>query len=58
LIINKDKYPNYLIKGIKFDKTDSRGNVWPDFTAPGSVENSYDAVISSDYRGMRLVRQV
>ena len=58
LIIDKDKYPNYLIRNVQFTKSDSRGNLWPDFTASGSAEDLYDAVISSDYRGMRLVRQI
>jgi hypothetical protein len=56
LVIDKDKYPNYIIKGVEFI-TDINGNKWPDFTKP--LENGlYDAVITSDYRGMRLVRQI
>lgn len=56
LVIDKDKYPNYIIKDVKFI-TDNNGNKWPDFTKP--LENGlYNAVITSDYRGMRLVRQI
>ena len=56
LVIDKDKYPNYIIKGITYNE-DKNGNKWPSFTEDLD-NNLYDAAISSDYRGMRLVRQI
>lgn len=45
LIIDKDIYPNYIIQSISY--TD--GADWPNFVEYGSI--------TSDYRGMRLVKQ-
>ena len=44
LIIDKDVYPNYLIESVSYG-----GANWPDFVEYGSI--------TSDYRGMRLVKQ-
>ena len=52
LVILRDKYPNYILTGIEYNE-----DGWPDFTAKTSV-NLYDAAISTEYRGERLVRQV
>lgn len=52
LVILRDKYPNYILTGIKYNEEG-----WPDFTAETSAD-LYDAAISTKYRGERLVRQV
>jgi hypothetical protein len=52
LVILRDKYPNYILTGIKYNEEG-----WPDFTAETSAD-LYDAAISTEYRGERLVRQV
>lgn len=57
LVIDKDKYSNYLLKGVKFNILDENGNIWPNFTK--LLDNGlYNAALTSDYRGMRLVRQI
>lgn len=45
LVINKDIYPNYLIESVTY----TEGADWPDFAEYGAI--------TSDYRGMRLVKQ-
>ena len=52
LVILRDKYPNYILTRIEYNEEG-----WPDFTAKTSA-NLYDAAISTEYRGERLVRQV
>jgi hypothetical protein len=46
LVIDKDIYPNYLIESVSY----AEGASWPEFVEYGSI--------TSDYRGMRLVKQV
>ena len=46
LIIDKDIYPNYLIESVSY----AEGANWPEFVEYGSI--------TSEYRGMRLVKQV
>lgn len=45
LVIDKDIYPNYLIDSVSY----TEGANWPEFVEYGSI--------TSDYRGMRLVKQ-
>ena len=52
LVIDKVKYPNYITSGVAYTDSD-----WPDFTK-NPDNNNYEASLSMDYRGMRLVRQI
>jgi hypothetical protein len=60
LVINKDKYPNYVLKNVNYGKAevsniDANGMEWPDFVRLDEISKP---IISPNYRGMRLIRQV